>query len=54
MIEITGKYGSAIVFTENVEATAYSQLKEILDSETQIALGANIRVMPDVHAGLAA
>ncbi|MCB5235127.1 MAG: RtcB family protein [Candidatus Cloacimonetes bacterium] len=52
MIEITGKYGSAIVFTENVEATAYSQLKEILDSETQIALGANIRVMPDVHAGL--
>lgn len=52
MIEITGKYGSALVFTENVEATAYSQLKEILDSETQIALGANIRVMPDVHAGL--
>lgn len=52
MIEIKGKYGRAIVFTDALEDTAYSQLKEIVDSETQIAWDANIRVMPDVHAGL--
>lgn len=52
MIEIKGKYGSAIVFADELENTAYTQLQEIVDSDTQIAWGANIRVMPDVHAGL--
>jgi len=49
MIEITGKHGSAKIFTNNIEEQAISQLYKILNSE--VAIGANLRIMPDCHAG---
>lgn len=49
MLELQGKYGSAKVFTDNIEETAVSQIITLLNqpmSENQ-----SIRIMPDVHAG---
>ena len=49
MIELTGKYNTAKVFTDVIEKTAISQIIEICSQP--MAAGANIRIMPDVHAG---
>ena len=46
---LEGKYGKAKVYTELVEETAVEQIKELLNQP--FAEGANIRIMPDVHAG---
>jgi len=46
---INGKYNTAKVFTENIEEVATEQIKELCNQE--FALGSNIRIMPDVHAG---
>ena len=50
MIELTGKFNSAKVFTDNAEITAVSQIEHLLDQE--FVAGCKIRVMPDVHAGM--
>lgn len=49
MIELKGKYNNAIVYTDNAEETAISQIIELLDQE--FSQGSNIRIMPDTHAG---
>ncbi|MCL2579931.1 MAG: RtcB family protein [Oscillospiraceae bacterium] len=49
MIELTGKYNTAKVFTDNVEAEAISQIITLLNQE--FAAGSCVRVMPDTHAG---
>lgn len=48
-MEITGKYGSAIVYNEYVEQEAISQIYGLLNHPA--AEDAHIRVMSDVHAG---
>jgi RNA-splicing ligase RtcB len=49
MFEITGKYASAKVFTDNVESTAISQMMELLNQP--FIEGSKVRFMPDCHAG---
>lgn len=49
MIEITGKYNTALVYTDNLEPSAAGQIKAFCDME--YSYGSNIRIMPDVHAG---
>ena len=50
MVEIKGKYNTAIVFTHNIEKGAIDQIRELCDQE--FISGSIIRVMPDVHEGL--
>lgn len=49
MIEIQGAYNSAIVYTENLEELARSQIQSVCDQE--VFVGCKLRIMPDVHAG---
>lgn len=49
MIEITGKYNTALVYTDNLEPSAAGQIKAFCDME--YSCGSKIRIMPDVHAG---
>lgn len=49
MKTITGKYSSAIVYTDVIEDTAEEQIKLLCDQP--FAQGSRIRIMPDVHAG---
>lgn len=49
MIEVTGKNGTAKVFTEMVEATALDQVKTMMDHV--ITLNTEVRLMPDIHFG---
>ena len=49
MLEIQGKYNTAKVFTDNIDAAAYSQ---ILNMMCQCwARDVKVAIMPDVHAG---
>jgi RNA-splicing ligase RtcB len=49
MLRLKGNFGYAIVYHDEVEQTAIDQIKGLLD--TRLAYDANIRIMPDVHAG---
>lgn len=49
MIEIKGKYNNAIIYTDNVEQTAISQIIELCNQE--FVRGSKIRIMSDCHAG---
>lgn len=49
MIEITGTYNTAKIYTDIVEENAVEQLRQLCDQE--FVKGCKIRVMPDVHAG---
>jgi len=49
MIELTGKYNTAKVFTDNVEQEAISQIITLLNQA--FTAGSTIRNMPDTHAG---
>lgn len=49
MIELQGKFNTAKVFTDNVEATAQGQIIELCNQE--FAKDSKIRIMPDTHAG---
>lgn len=49
MFELTGKYGTAKVFTDVCEDEAKDQIRTMLDQP--FAENANVRIMPDVHAG---
>ena len=51
MIEIQGQYNSATVFTDNAESSAVAQIQHILNQP--FVVDAKIRIMPDVHAGIA-
>lgn len=49
MIQIKGKYNTAIVFTDNVESSCLDQVKTLLNCK--VFEDAKIRIMPDCHAG---
>ena len=49
MKEIRGNYGVAKVFTDNIEDKAVEQIKVLMNQP--YAVDANVRIMPDVHAG---
>ena len=49
MIELQGKYSTAKVFTDNVEAEAIAQIINLMNQE--FVSGSTIRIMPDTHAG---
>lgn len=48
-MELKGKYGSAIVHTDDIEQEAISQIINLLNQP--MAENAHVRIMPDVHAG---
>lgn len=47
--DVTGKYGSARIFTNSIEGSALDQIRALL--EHPIAEGCRVRIMPDVHGG---
>lgn len=49
MIEIKGKYNTALCYAKVVEAEAIEQIRRMCDHE--FTAGSQIRIMPDVHAG---
>ena len=49
MIEISGRYDTAIAYASIIEEGARQQIAHMCDQP--FAKGANIRIMPDVHAG---
>ncbi len=49
MLEIKGKFNTALCYTDNLEPTAYEQIKSVCDIEA--FKESKIRIMPDVHAG---
>ncbi|MDW7667655.1 MAG: RtcB family protein [Bacillota bacterium] len=49
MMEIKGKYNKALVFTDNIDDGAVSQIKELCDQP--FVKDSKIRIMPDAHAG---
>lgn len=49
MIELTGRYNSAKIFTDTADEASVSQVRLLLDQK--FAAGSRIRMMPDIHAG---
>ncbi|MCL2042607.1 MAG: RtcB family protein [Treponema sp.] len=49
MIEITGKYNTAKVFTNNLDEKSREQIELLCEQE--FVKGSTLRLMPDVHAG---
>ena len=49
MIEVTGKYNTAICYTSQLEQTAGEQIRAVCDQPA--FADSKIRIMPDVHAG---
>ena len=49
MFEVTGKYASAIIYTDMVDQTSVGQVIELCNQE--FVQGQRIRLMPDIHAG---
>lgn len=49
MKEVTGKYGTAKIFTDLVEDSAIVQVKTLMDQE--FVDGCKVRMMPDIHSG---
>ena len=49
MVEIKGRFNTAICYTDEVEPTAYEQIELVCNEEA--FANSKIRIMPDVHAG---
>ena len=49
MKQITGRYATAVVYTDIIEETATEQIRQLCDQS--FVEGCSIRIMPDVHAG---
>ena len=49
MKQITGRYATAIVYTDIIEEVATEQIRQLCDQS--FVEGCSIRIMPDVHAG---
>lgn len=50
MLTLTGKYNTAKIFTDNVEASAVAQIIELCNQP--FVQDSQLRIMPDVHAGI--
>ena len=49
MIEIRGRFNTALCYTNDIEDTAYSQIESVCNEAA--FKSSKIRIMPDVHAG---
>ena len=49
MIELQGKYASALVYTDVVDSESISQVINLLNQP--YVAGSRVRMMPDIHAG---
>lgn len=49
MIEIRGKYNTAVVYADSLDSASTGQILQLCNQS--FTEGANIRMMPDVHAG---
>lgn len=49
MIQIVGKFNTAVCYTDTLEPTAYEQIESVCNEEA--FANSKIRIMPDVHAG---
>lgn len=49
MIEIRGKYNSAVIFADGTDESAVAQVQQLCNQE--FTAGSRIRMMPDIHAG---
>lgn len=49
MFELSGKYNTCKIFTDNCDNKTISQLTDLLNQES--VKGSKIRIMPDTHAG---
>lgn len=49
MLEVTGRYNSAKIFTDVVDQTSIAQVIALCNQE--FTAGSRIRLMPDIHAG---
>lgn len=49
MLEIKGKYNNAVVYTDNIDLNAITQIEALCGQE--FVQGSKIRIMPDVHSG---
>ena len=49
MLEIKGKYATAVCYAKVIEDEAIEQIKRMCDYK--LTEGSEIRIMPDVHAG---
>ncbi len=50
MLEVTGKYNQAKIFTDVVEQASIAQVIELCNQS--FTAGSRIRLMPDIHAGI--
>lgn len=50
MIEITGRYNTAVCYTDALEQAAADQIRAVCDQS--VFSDSKIRIMPDVHAGM--
>ena len=50
MIEVIGKFNTAICYTNHLEEAAYRQIQSVCDQPA--FAGCKLRIMPDVHAGM--
>lgn len=50
MIELTGKYNTAKIFTDTAEHSAIDQVKNLLNQP--FMAGSQVCLMPDIHAGM--
>lgn len=50
MIEVTGKFNKATIFSDTVDQTSIAQVLELCNQE--FARDSRIRLMPDIHAGV--
>ena len=50
MLELTGQYNTAKIFTDTAEFSAIEQVKHLLNQP--FIAGSQIRLMPDLHAGM--
>lgn len=50
MITINGTYNTAKIFSDDIEINARTQIEQLCNQE--FVSGCQIRIMPDVHAGM--
>lgn len=50
MLEVKGKFNTALCYTDNLEPTAYEQIEAVCNIEA--FKESKLRIMPDVHAGV--
>lgn len=50
MLEVKGKFNTALCYTDNLEPTAYEQIESVCNIEA--FKESKLRIMPDVHAGV--